>query len=129
MGGLIDHLLVMTEKAETGYYQLACLVRYDDECREIASGKGLRLFGGVKPSTVLKFLCYDSTNSARRQHGSQATHSGQRKRQEPKGFCFKFNGSGCNTSSCQLKHTMFCGDSSHGSQACKKGKRSSTFKN
>ena len=52
--GLIDHILVMAEKAETGYYKLASLVGYDDECREIASEKGLSSFGDIKPSTVLK---------------------------------------------------------------------------
>ena len=126
VGGLIDHVLVMAEKNETGYYKLASLVGYDDECREVASEKGLKTFGDVKPSTVLKFLCYDSTKSAKNQgvqQGQNQTNPGQRRKSEGKGSCFKFNGSGCHSHSCQFEHAcMFCGDTAHGSQGCRERK-------
>ena len=130
VAGLIDHLLVMAEKTETGYYKLASLIGYDDECSEIASDKGLRSFWEVKPSTVLKFLCYDSTNNTKHQPGGQVPQQALRKRKDPKGLCFKFNGSGCSNSSCQFKHCcMFYDDLSHSSQGCRKGKSGQGSKN
>ena len=65
--GLIDHLLVMAEKVESGYYKMECLTGYDDQCREKASEKGIRSFGEIRPAAVLRFLSYDSTTNARHQ--------------------------------------------------------------
>ena len=124
--GLISHLLVMAEKVESGYYKFECLVGYDDECREVASEKGMGSFGEIRPAAVLRFLSYDSTASARRQQ-SQGGQQSQLKKHEARGFCFKFNASGCNSANCQFRHVcMFCGESGHGSQTCRKGKAGST---
>ena len=126
--GLIDHLLVMAEKAESGYYKIECLTGYNDECSETASEKGMRSFSEIRPAAILRFLSYDSTTSARRQSGQPPQTTGRK--QEGRGFCFKFNASGCSSSNCQFKPIcMFCNDNSHGSQACKKGKSTSFSKN
>ena len=125
VGGLIDHLLVMEEKTESGYYKLDCLLGYDDECRQTANEKGLKSFGNIKPATMLQFLSYDSTTAVKRQAGQsgQSTQS-QGTRSVQKGFCFSFNAQhGCDNSGCGFRHVcMFCGDSNHGSTNCKKGK-------
>ena len=115
--GLISHLLVVSEKVESGYYKTDSLVGYDDECQDLASKKGMRAFGEIRPAAVLCFLSYDSTTGAKRQQGQQ----GQAKKQETKGYCFKYNASCCSNSNCQFRHScMFCGEGSHGSQGCKK---------
>ena len=120
--GIISHLLVMSEKVESGYYKFECLVGYDDECREMASEKGMRSFGEIHPAAVLRFLSYDSTANAKRQQGGHQSQAQPRK-QEARGSCFKFNASGCSSSNCQFQHAcMFCGDGSHDSQSCRKGK-------
>ena len=120
--GLINHLLVMSEKAESGYYKLECLQGYDDECREAASEKGIGSFGEIRAAAVLRFLSYDSTTMAKRQQ-TQGGQGGHTKRQESRGLCFKFNAAGCSSAGCQFKHVcMFCGEQSHGSQNCRKGK-------
>ena len=120
--GLIDHLLVMAEKAETGMYKLDCLIGYDDECRENANEKGLKSFGKIEAATVLRFLSYDSTAAAKRQ-GAQAVQP-QAKRSGLKGYCFSFNSQGgCDGAGCNFKHIcMFCGESNHGATGCKRGK-------
>ena len=111
--GLIDHLLVMAAKPESGYYKMEFHVGYDDDCREIASEKG------VRAAAVLKFLSYDSTIVAKRQGPQQS----QGQKQEGKGYCFKFNAAGCSSTRCQFRHIcMFCGDGSHGGQSCKRGR-------
>ena len=84
--GLISHLLVMAEKVELGYYRMESLVGYDDECREVASEKGMRAFAEIRPAGVLRFLSYDSTMGAKRQQGQQGQWS-QNKKQESRGFC------------------------------------------
>ena len=122
--GLIDHLLVVAEKAETGYYQLDSLLGYDDECREIANREGLRSFGEIRPSTVLRFLCYDSTKGAKNQASGGPSH----KKSASKGMCFKFNtDAGCDVNSCQFRHAcVFCYETGHGSTSCKRGKGGSS---
>ena len=123
--GLISHLLVMAEKAESGYYKLECLQGYGEECRENASERGITSFGEIRAAAVLRFLSYDSTTGAKRNQ-VQGGQIGQVKKQDSKGSCFKFNASGCHSTTCQFRHVcMFCGDSSHGSQSCRKGKSGS----
>ena len=85
--GLISHLLVLAEKVESGFYRMKSLVGYDDECREVASEKGVQAFGKIRPSAVLRFLSYDSMLGAKRQHGQQS--QSQSKKQETRGYCFK----------------------------------------
>ena len=126
VGGLIEHLLVMAEKSEKEVYGLESLIGYDDECRELANERGVKSFGKIRPSSVLKFLSYDGTAVAKRQAAQKAVN----KKSSPpaaKGVCFSFNTqSGCDGSGCAFKHQcMFCGDSSHGSMSCRKGKGSS----
>ena len=126
IGGLIEHLLVMVEKSEKEVYSLESMIGYDDECRDLANEKGVKSFGKIRPTSVLKFLSYDCTNVAKRQAAQKA---GNKKPTQPaaKGCCFGFNGqAGCDGVGCAFKHQcMFCGDSSHGSMSCRKGKSTS----
>ena len=124
--GLINHLLVMSEKVESNFYKLDSLIGYDDECREAANELGIKAFREIQPESVLRFLRYDSTMAAKRQ-GSQASQSVIKKSGQ-KGYCFNQNTqTGCDSISCNFRHTcMFCGDSTHGSTGCKRGKGSSS---
>ena len=90
VSGLIDHLLVMAEKTETGYYKPECLTGYDDECREHANERGIKSFSEIKPATVLRFLSYDNTTAARKQAQAQPGQIGQSqaKKSGQKGYCF-----------------------------------------
>ena len=128
VGGLIDHLLVMAEKTESGYYKLECLTGYDDDCRERANEEGIKSFGEINAATVLRFLSYDSTAAARKQSVSQTQTQGKKSSQ--RGYCFNFNSqSGCDGAGCNFRHVcMFCGDSTHGSVGCKRSKSSSGLK-
>ena len=124
VSGLIDHLLVMAEKTETGMYKLECLIGYDDECREHANERGIKTFAEIKPATVLRFLSYDQTMAAKKQ--TQAGHTGQTqvKKTSQRGFCYDYNSQvGCDNTACNFRHTcMFCGSNNHGTTNCKRGK-------
>ena len=124
VSGLIDHLLVMSEKTETGMYKLECLLGYDDECREQANEGGIKTFGEIKPATVLRFLSYDNTLSAKKQSQGGQSPQSQGKKTSQRGFCYDYNSSmGCDSSACNFRHTcMFCGSGNHGSTGCKRGK-------
>ena len=126
VAGLIDHLLVMAEKTETGYYKLECLVGYDDDCREHANERGIKSFAEIKPATVLRFLSYNLTTAARKQAQAGQSIQFQGKKSGHKGFCYDFNSYvGCDNLWCNFRHTcMFCGSSSHGSTICKRGNAS-----
>ena len=113
VGDLINHLLVMAEKTETGMYQLDCLLGYDDECREHANERGIKSFAEIKPATVLRFLSYDSTTAARKQSQNSQSSQAQSKKSGQRGFCYDFNTQvGCDNGACNFRHTcMFCGSS------------------
>ena len=90
--------------------------------RNSIAKEGLRSFGEIHPSTVLRFLAYDNTNVAKRQ-GVQATQQTQQTKKS-RGMCFKYNAHiGCDGVGCPFRHAcVFCYETSHGSTNCRKGK-------
>ena len=51
--GLLQHLVMVTEKAEKGMFANDSLCRYDEAVRTTASEKGLHTFGKIDPTTSI----------------------------------------------------------------------------
>ena len=74
--GLLQHLIMVAEKAETGMFANDTLCSYDEAVRITVSEKGLRSFGKIDPATIFKFLTYDGTVAAEK--AKRAAETGKR---------------------------------------------------
>ena len=114
--GLLQHLVMVTEKAEKGMFASDSLCKYDEAVRNIASEKGLHSFSKIDPNTIFKFLTYDGTLAAER--AKRATETGRRQGRGRSGVlyaCYAFNNAseGCK-GNCGYRHNCSsCGAQNH----------------
>ena len=118
ISGFINHLVVLSDKAETKFYRNDSLVAYDKAVRMAAAEKGIKKFAEVDSTLVMLHLGFDSAVS----HRKPATTNSQKTKKS--GYCFRFNGPDtCGNQNCAYKHECStCGDSSHGCYTCKRVK-------
>ena len=114
--GLLQHLIMVAEKAETTMFANDTLCKYDEAVRITASEKGLRSFGKIDPATIFKFLTYDGTVAAEK--AKRAADSGKRQGRGRQGVmyaCYAFNNAseGCK-GGCGYRHICSsCGVHGH----------------
>ena len=120
--GVLTHLIVLAEKAATGYYRIDSIIAYDRATRMAAAEKGIGKFSLIDNSLVLQYLCYDGSVNAT----TSSTKGGDRQRRSAKsgGLCYRFNkSSGCDRDKCRYLHVCSnCGDGAHGLFGCRKPK-------
>ena len=113
--GILDHIILLAEKAEPGVFESDALIRYDESVKQEAYEHGLDQFKKLDPAAIVKHLSYDGTKSAansRRASGKRfnsfnkapaAPSSGNSGNPGP---CYKFNfaSGGCRRPRCDYKH-------------------------
>ena len=124
--GVLTHLIVLAEKAASGYYRVDSIIAYDRATRMTAAESGISKFSVIDNSLVLQHLCYDASVNASvvAKKGSEKQHKSSRSG----GVCFRFNkSSGCEREKCRYVHVCSsCGDGSHGLSSCRKPRLQST---
>ena len=75
--GLLQHLVMVTEKAEKVTFASDSLCKYDEAVHATASEKGFRSYGRIDPVTIFKFLTYDGTVAAERAKRAAETNKKQ----------------------------------------------------
>ena len=117
--GVLTHLIVLAEKAASGYYRVDSIIAYDRATRMAAAESGIGKFSIIDNSLVLQYLCYDASVNATK-GPEQSARPSRSKRSG--GMCFRFNKStGCEREKCRYIHVCSnCGDGSHGLFGCRK---------
>ena len=122
VSGLLSHLVVLAEKAATGYYRVDSIIAYDRATRLAAAEDGIGQFSIIDNSRVLQHLCYDASANASKgdARGVDKPHKSSKSR----GLCYRFNKvSGCDRDKCRYLHVCSnCGDGAHGLFGCRKPK-------
>ena len=123
--GLLQHIVLIAEKAESGTFTAAALSDYDESVKSLAMDFGLKAFKRADPSSIVKHLSYEGTIAAER--ARQATRGGGRRR-HGRGqsgnlyACYKYNSyaEGCK-GGCGYRHICSsCGSSAHLADDCPK---------
>ena len=114
--GLLQHLILVAEKAETGTFANDPSCKYDEAVRLNANERGLRSFGNIDPATIFKFLTYDGTLAAERARKSvESTKRQGRGRSSVMYSCYAYNNAseGCK-GNCGYRHICSsCGAQGH----------------
>ena len=120
--GVLTHLIVLAEKAATGYYRINSVIAYDRATRMAAAEHGIGKFSLIDNSLVLQYLCYDASVNASASAGKGTEKS--KRSSKAVGLCYRFNKStGCERERCRYLHVCSnCGDGAHGLFGCKKPK-------
>ena len=114
--GMLDHFILLAEKAEKDVFIDEALLAYDTSVKERAKEYGLKEFDTLKPSEIVKHLSYDgtkagSTKVSRKAVRQQASGSGNHGGGSSSGACLKYNfaSGGCVCSQCpvQLQACVF----------------------
>ena len=109
--GLLQHLVLITEKAEKCMFANDSLCKYDEAVRATANEKGLRTFGKIDPTTIFKFLTYDGTLAAERaKHAADSNKKQSRGRSGAMYACYAYNNTseGCK-GNCGYRHICSSG--------------------
>ena len=131
ISGILDHIILVAEKAEPGVFDNDALIRYDDSVKLAAYENGLDQFKKLDPAAIVKHLSYDGTkvaanskrSSARRVNTSfnKAPSSSAPSGHANPGPCYKFNfaNGGCRRSRCDYCHVCSaCFRPGHVNQDC-----------
>ena len=114
--GLLQHLIMVVEKAATGMFANDSLCKYNEAVRLMAGEKGLYSFGKIDPATIFKFLTYDGTVAAERaKKAAEGSRRSGRGRSGNLFACYAFNYSveGCK-GGCGYRHVCSsCGAHGH----------------
>ena len=110
--GILNHVILLAEKAEPGVFESDALIRYDDSVKQEAYELGLDQFKKLDPAAIIKHLSYDGTKVAansRRANGKRFNTVTKTQPSAPLsggGPCYKFNFAkeGCRRSRCDYKH-------------------------
>ena len=114
--GILDHIILLAEKAEPGVFDNEALVRYDDSVKLAAYEKGLSQFKLLDPAAIVKHLSYDGTKVAANSRRAAVKRFTATKNQSPQamsrggggggGPCYKFNfaSGGCRRQRCEYRH-------------------------
>ena len=135
LNGLLDHFILLAEKAEKDVFIDEALLSYDNSVKQRAKDNGLKEFSQLNPSEIVKHLSYDGTKAGSTKVSRKAVHQqnqGQGQGQghggdSSAGACLKFNFSsaGCRRSQCNYKHVCSaCSSSGHVNADCPNGDRS-----
>ena len=118
--GMVQHGLLLSEKASKSIYAPEAMLGYDEEVRRRSGRKGPEAFGKVIQEDVMHHFCYDNTIAGRAASGKSRTGTKSKKKQMD-GVCLKFNAeSGCKEKNCSFKHQcVLCDDNSHAKKDCK----------
>ena len=114
IAGMLEHIILVAEKAETGYFEHDALIRYDESVKQAAYENGLSHFEKLNPAAIVKHLSYDGTKAAanskrasgkRFNVGGKVQSSGSNST-PGSGPCYKFNfaSGGCRRSKCDYRH-------------------------
>ena len=122
---VIDHVELLVEKSSTRIFTLNALVAYDRSVKDRADRKGLRAFGSVENSDILRYLGYDGTVNAQKQSTKNNSIGGKSsivKNANSPNVCFAFNrAEGCKMNPCRYRHVCSgCGIQGHAAEACRK---------
>ena len=112
--GMLEHIILVAEKAEPGIFDNDALIRYDDSVKLSAYEHGLEQFKKLDPAAIFKHLAYDGTKVA----ANSKRSSGKRFPNPPRnqqtatstpsaaGPCYKYNfaSGGCRRSRCDYRH-------------------------
>ena len=114
--GLLQHLVMVAEKAETGMFSSASLCKYDEAVRIAAGEKGLSHFGRIDPTIIFKFLTYDGTVAAEK--AKKAVDTGKKSGRGRSGGLFacyahNYSAEGCKGGCGYLHICSSCGASAH----------------
>ena len=123
--GLLDHFILLAEKAEKDVFMDEALLSYDESVKQRAKDNGLKEFSQLNPSETVKHLSYDGTKAgsakvsrkSARQSSNGQSHGGG----SSAGCCLKYNFSsgGCHRSQCNYKHACSaCGSTGHVNADC-----------
>ena len=116
--GLIEHGLVMADKASKSLFVSEAFVGYDEGVRERAGESGPKAFGVVQQEEILKHFCYENTKKHRAQSKTQVKTS----RSKSDKTCHRFNDGGCQSKSCMYSHRCSnCDDYNHSKKNCTNG--------
>ena len=119
--GLVSHMTVLADKADTRFYKAENLVAYDKAVRSAAAQEGASKLGVVDSTLVMQHLGFDAATTNRR---PVATHTVSAKPKRS-GYCYRFNGGAqCDSTRCPFQHVCGnCGDASHTQPLCKRPKQ------
>ena len=119
--GLLQHLILLVEKADSGMFASDCLCRYDEAVHLTANEKGLRSFAKIDPATIFRFLTYDGTVAAEKaKRSAEVGRKSGRGRSSVMYSCYAYNydTDGCK-GGCGYRHICCsCGSQAHIFGAC-----------
>ena len=117
--GLLQHGLLLSEKASKDVYRQEAFLSYDEAIRRRAGREGPQAFGEVRQEEVMRHFCFENSNA------SEGKRSQKGKGKKSEKICLRFNGEdGCNVKNCTYAHKcLACDDSGHGKRDCKNIKK------
>ena len=124
ISGMLDHFILLAEKAEKDVFIDEALLAYDNSVKERAKEHGLKEFDTLKPSEIVKHLSYDGTKAGSTKVSRKAVRqqaSGGQGGGTTSGACLKFNFAtgGCRRSQCNYKHVCSaCSSPGHVNADC-----------
>ena len=97
VSGIVSHLILISDKAETKSYRNENIVAYDKAVRMSAAQDGFHKFATVDSTIIMQHLGFDAAQNGQCQ--STSTSAGSRPKKE--GYCYEFNGSAsCDGAKC-----------------------------
>ena len=123
--GMVQHGLLLSEKASKTIYIPEAMLGYDEEVRRRAGRKGADAFGKVIQEDVMRHFCYDNTIAGSAASGKARTTT-KAKKKHMDGLCLRYNSeTGCKEKNCSYKHQcVVCDDTTHAKKDCKTYKAS-----
>ena len=122
--GLLQHIVLIAEKAEPVYFTAEALSNYDESVKSAAHEIGPKVFKRADPTAIVKHLSYEGTVAAERaRQGSRAT--GRKRQGRGSGVyyaCYRYNYhvEGCK-GGCGYRHICAsCGGQGHLGDDCSK---------
>ena len=117
----IDHMILVTEKADTGMFIPEAMIGYDKSVKKRVVKKGVTEFAKAENILIDRHFSYVNTKAAAAQRAAaKNAGAGRANPGQPKGPCNHFNlASGCVYQRCRYRHCCkICYSTTHGQSEC-----------